>query len=315
MPRIRALRRDREIMRRFATLLVLLAPLFTTQPGCELASRQRVQAISRLNEGISLDKRNNSSGAEKALREAIEIDPSFPEPYWTLGQMYRKQGKLVDAEKMFRSAIDNMKQNPQADYPYQLGAVLASQGDAPGVSQVDRDKKYQDAIAQFQQAITLDPSHYKANYRMGALFEKLDQPQKADQAFRKSIELRPTYSLAFVSLGNMYIDYGFANVGHLVLETGTKVNDKDGGMWNGLGRAQLSLNKPTEAVESFKKAKALDPEMVDVLFGLGMAYAELRNRKEAVENLQAFMQKAGNDTPEDIKQAAQNTIARMQDVI
>lgn len=302
-------------MRRFATLLVLLVPMLTTQPGCKLASRQRVQAINRLNEGISLDKRNNTSGAEKALKEAIEIDPSFPEPYWTLGQMYRKQGKLVDAEKMFRSAIDNMKEAPHADYPYQLGAVLASQGDAPGVSQVDRDKKYQDAIDQFQQAITLDPNHYKAHYRMGVLFEKLDQPQKADQAFRKSIELRPTYSIAFVSLGNMYIDYGFANIGQAVLETGSKVNDKDAAMWNGLGRAQLSLNKPNEAIDSFKKAKAIDPDMVDVLFGLGMAYAEVRNRKEAVENLQAFMQKAGNDTPEDRKKAAQNTIARMQDVI
>ena len=106
-----------------------------------------------------------------------------------------------------------------------------------------------------------------------------------------------------------------ANVAMVVLETGTKVNDKDARMWNGLGRALLSLNKPEEAVEAFKKAKAIDPDMVDVLFGLGMAYADLRQRKDAVENLQAFLQRAGNDVPEDRKKAANNTIARMQDVI
>jgi len=302
-------------MRRVVTLLALLAPLLLTEPACKLASRQRVQAINRLNEGIALEKRNNVSGAEKALKEAIEIDPSFAQPYWTLALLYRKQGKLVDSEKMLRDAIDNMKEAPNADYPYQLGVVVASQGELPGVSQTDREAKYTEAINQFQEAIKLNPEHYKAYFRQGVLFEKLDQPQKADTALRKAVELRPNYSPSFVTLGNMYIDYGHANVGQAVLEIGTKINDKDAAMWNGLGRAQYNLNKPNEAIESFKKAKAIDPDMVDVLYGLGMAYAEVRNRKEAVENLQAFLQKAGNDTPEDRKKAAQNTVARMQDVI
>jgi tetratricopeptide (TPR) repeat protein len=302
-------------MRRAATLLLLIAPMLISVPACKLASRQRVQAINRLNEGISLEKRSNTSGAEKALKEAIEIDPTFAKPYWTLGQMYRKQGKLVDAEKMFRGAIENMKEEPNADYPYQLGAVLAAEGEAPGVSQTDEAAKYNDAIAQFQEAIKLDPNHYKAYYRTGVLYEKLDQPQKADQSLRKAIELRPTYSVSFVALGHLYIDYGHANVGQAVLEIGTQINDKDAQMWNGLGRAQFLLNKPNEAIESFKKAKAIDPDMVDVLYGLGMAYAEVRNRKEAVEALQAFLAKAGNDVPEDRKRAANDTMARIKDVI
>lgn len=303
-------------MRRVATLLLLAIPMLVTTPACKLASRQRVQAINRLNEGISLEQRNNTSGAEKALKEAIEIDPSFAKPYWTLGQMYRKQGKLVDAEKMFRGAIENMgKDEPNADYPYQLGAVIASQGEAPGVSQTDQAAKYTDAIAQFQEAIKLEPNHYKAYYRTGVLYEKLDQPQKADQNLRKAIELRPTYSVSFVALGHLYIDYGHANVGQAVLEIGTRINGEDAQMWNGLGRAQFLLNKPNEAIESFKKAKAIDPNMVDVLYGLGMAYAEVRNRKEAVEALQDFLAKAGNDVPEDRKRAANDTMARIKDVI
>jgi tetratricopeptide (TPR) repeat protein len=100
-----------------------------------------------------------------------------------------------------------------------------------------------------------------------------------------------------------------------VLDTGTKVNDKDHRMWNGLGRAYLSLNEPQKAVDAFQKAKAIDPDMVDVLFGLGMAYAELRQREQAIENLNAFLQKAGGDVPEDKKKAANDTMARMQDVI
>lgn len=302
-------------MRRFFAVLALVTPIAVAMPACKLASRQRVQSINRMNEGIVLEKKGNTSSAERALKEAIELDPSHGKAYWALGQIYRKQNKLVDAQKAFEGAIENMKEEPNPDYHYQLGVVIAAQGDGEGVSTADKEAKYTQAIAAFQEAIKLDPNHYKAHYRMGVLHERLDDPIKADAAFRKAIEIRPTYSASFVNLGNMYIDYGHANVGQAVLETGTKVNDKDAKMWNGLGRAQLALNKPQEAIDSLKKAKAIDPDLPDVLFGLGMAYAEIRQRKDAVENLQAFLTKAGQDVPEDIKKAANDTMARMQDVI
>ena len=311
-------------MRRILVALALVSPMALATPACKFASRQRVQSINRMNEGITMEKKGNSSQAERALKEAIEIDPTHAKAHFTLGQVYRKQGKLVDAEKAFRDAIENMSETQNAEYWYELGLVVASQGDVEGVSTADKQTKYGEAITAFQETIKLDPNHHKAHFRMGVLHERLDEPQKADAAFRKSIELAPQYrdtegalrvNPSFVNLGNMYIDYGHANVGQAVLDTGVKVNDKDAKMWNGLGRAQLELNKPKEAVESFKKAKAIDPDMPDVLFGLGMAYAELRQRNEAVEHLQAFLGKAGNDVPEDLKKAANDTVARMQDVI
>jgi tetratricopeptide (TPR) repeat protein len=302
-------------VRRVALVLALIAPILLAAPGCKLANRNRVQSINRMNEGIKLFQKKNASGAEKALKESIELDPTHAKAHFSLGQLYRQQGKLVDAEKAFRGAIDNMKDAPNADYWYEVGAVLVEQAAADGTAQVEREKKWADAIVAFNEAIKIKPNHYRAYYRVGTLHEKLDQPQQADAAFRKSIEIKSSYSPAFVSLGNMYIDYGHANVAMAVLDTGAKVNDKDARMWNGLGRAFLGLNQSKEAIEAFQKAKAIDPDMPDVLFGLGMAYAEQRKRKEAIEHLQQFLAKAGADVPEDTKKAANDTMARMQDVI
>lgn len=302
-------------MRKPFAMLVILSSLAIMAPACKFASRQRVQAISRLNEGIALEKRGNSSQAETALKEAIELDPTYAKAHYTLGLLNLKASRLVDAEKAFRDAITATASEPNPEYNYQLGLVISQQGDIDGVSTDEKHNKYEQAIAAFQETTKLDPRHYKAYFRMGVLYERLDQPKLADAALRKTIELRPTYSGAFVTLGNLYIDYGHANVGQAVLETGVKVNDTDAKMWNGLGRAQLALNKPQEAIDSLKKAKAIDPDLPDVLFGLGMAYAELRQREPAVENLQAFLNKAGGDVPEDIKKAANDTMARMNDVI
>lgn len=113
----------------------------------------------------------------------------------------------------------------------------------------------------------------------------------------------------------MYVDYGFANVAMVVLQTGAQINDKDARMWNGLGRAHFELGQFQEAVDAYSKAKAIDPDGVDSLHGLGMAYAELNKRKEAKENLELFISKAGQDTRPDLIKAARDTIARMADVI
>lgn len=303
-------------MRRVSVALAIVLPmLVASAPGCKLTSRSRAQAINRMNEGIRQEAKNNTSQAEKSLKESIEIDPTYDKAHFHLGQIYRKQGKLVDAQKAFEAAIANMSETPKANYHYQLGRVIISQADTAGTSQTDREAKYKEAIGAFQKSIELDPNHHRAYFHIGTLNEKLDDPIQADTAFRKAIEINARFVKSFVELGNMYIDYGHANVGLAVLDAGVKVNDKDAAMWNGLGRAQSKLNKHEDAVESFKKAKAIDPDRVDVLYGLGKSYAEMRMRSEAVEHLQAFLQRAGQEVPEHLKKDANNTVARMQDVI
>ena len=303
-------------MRRVSLALAIALPmLVASTPACKLTSRNRAQAINRMNEGIRNEAKNNTSQAEKSLKEAIEFDPTYDKAHFHLGQIYRKQGKLVDAQKAFQDAIANMGDAPKADYHYQLGRVIIAQAEAVGVSQADREAKYKEAIAAFQEAIKLDPSHYRAYYHVGKLYDRLDQPVQADEAFRKAIEVNARFVDSFVDLGNMYIDYGHANVGLAVLDAGVQVNDKNASMWNGLGRAYSKLNRHQEAVDAFKKAKAIDPDRVDVLYGLGKSYAELRMRAEALEHLQAFLQRAGQEVPEHLKKDANNTVARMQDVI
>ncbi len=296
-------------MRRALSAALLTAAFLL--PACNLTSQARVESIKQMNEGITQLNKNNISGAERAMQEAIKTDPTHAEAYLNLGKLYRKQQKWIDAEKAFRGAIENMGETPRGDYWFELGSVQVSKSNEPGTSRAEQEEMWREAITSFSEAIKINPNLYRAHSQMGQLHEKLDEPEKADQAFRKCIELNGKYSPCFVSLGNMYIDYGFSPEATAVLETGTKVNETDADMWNGMGRALLNLNRPKDAVEAYKKAKRIAPEKPDVLFGLGMAYAEIPQRKEAEETLQEFLNKAGN-SPEHIKKAAQDTIMRMQ---
>ncbi len=298
-------------MRKFLAIGLLNVTLLLA--GCE--SHDRVDSINRMNTGIQQLRKGNLSGAEKALQEAIKTDPSHAQAHLNLGKLYRKQERWVDAENAYKAAITNSAEAPVGDYSYELAIVQIAQGEGKDVSAAERDSKYRNAIGSLQQATKHNPTLYKAQYQLGVLHERLDEPVQSDAAYRACIKLNGNYADAFVSLGNMYIDYGFSNVAMTVLDVGTQINETDAGMWNGLGRAKLNLNKPKEAVDALSKAKAIDPDRPDVLFSLGMAYAEMRDKKNAAENLELFLQKAGATTPEHTQKAARDTLARMQDVI
>lgn len=299
-------------MKKLSITLLLPALLMA---GCKLQSPARNESTRAMNEGIRQLQKGNFSGAERALQDAVQKDPMHALAHYNMGKLYVKQERWADAEQSIEQAVLTMGAEQNPDYFFQLGVVQAAQGGAAGVPAMERDTKYREAIESFNKTIAAKPTAYKAHFRVGELEEKLDNPAGADASYRACINTNGKYSKCFVALGNMYIDYGHANVAMSVLDVGAQINETDPEMWNGLGRAYQTLNKPQEAVDSFRKAKLIDPDRVDVLYGMGMAYADLRMQKECAEQLQAFLTRAGQEVPEDIRKAAQDTLQKCNDIV
>ena len=276
----------------------------------------RAEAITLLNLGIKQVERHEWDAGLESVKKATDADPSFGRAYLTLGQIHREQGRHDKAAGVLRAGLQVAGDDNRlkAKLSYQLGATRLEQADVGGTTTTDRRKHLEAAAEAFGEATKANPEDYRAFHRQGRAYDELDMPTEADQAFRSCIQIQPRYDKCFVDLGLMYIDYGFGNVAMQILETGVKVNDKSSTMWAGLGRAYLHLDRPQEAVDALKKAKAIDPDDPMVRYSLGMAYAELNDRKMGVEELQAFLMYAGNDVPEVHKKAANNAIARLQDV-
>ena len=91
-------------MRRISVALAVALPLLVAGPACKLTSRNRVQSINRMNEGIKLEAKNNTSAAERALKESIELDPTHAKAHYTLGQIDRKQNRC------YENAVDRVEQ-------------------------------------------------------------------------------------------------------------------------------------------------------------------------------------------------------------
>ena len=87
-------------------------------------------------------------------------------------------------------------------------------------------KEQADAIAQLESAVTGQPNDYQSWIRLGHLYFDTHQPEKAIQAYNRSIELHPPDANLLTDLGVMYRNTG----------------------------------QKEKAIESFDRARQLDPK-------------------------------------------------------
>ncbi|MCA9711144.1 MAG: tetratricopeptide repeat protein, partial [Myxococcales bacterium] len=249
----------------------------------------RNQAISVMNDGVAQAREGSVEAAEKALRQATVLDPRLAHAWLNLGHLLRKQGRLADAAAAFSSGVEVAESELAAELHHQLGVTLRHQAQAEGLSHEERTTQTRAALEHLRAAANAQPWRAEAHLELGRCHDALDEPAQADRAYRLAIDADPTLTAAYGALGLLYIDYGFDGAGLAVLEASVKINDTSAEAWVDLARAKSKIDRPAEATQAFLKARDIDPDRLDVYYGLGMARAELRDRKGAVEALQHFV--------------------------
>ncbi len=68
----------------------------------------------------------------------------------------------------------------------------------------DGTGQYEKAAEQFQQAVQLDPTNDAAYRGLAGAYQRLNQPDKAEETYKRAISLRPQYWRGYHVLGVFY---------------------------------------------------------------------------------------------------------------
>jgi tetratricopeptide (TPR) repeat protein len=108
---------------------------------------------------------SDAAAAIDAYRRAIAADFTLVDARINLGRLLHENGRLADAERVYREALD-----AQPDEPvllYNLGVLLE-----------DMDRKPAAAGA-YEQALRMDPTLADCHYNLALLYEALGKPREA----------------------------------------------------------------------------------------------------------------------------------------
>jgi tetratricopeptide (TPR) repeat protein len=163
------------------------------------------------NAGMEAMNQKNYPAAAQAFDKASTIDPTQQAIFAQLGEarMRMADGKtgaeyesnIAEAMKAYTKAIELKPDDPGAHNNYALALGKA--------------KKYPEMQAELKKAADLDPANGgKYYYNLGAMLVNSGQPEAAGEAFKKAIELTPTYADA-------YYQYGVTLVGQAKIDSST----------------------------------------------------------------------------------------------
>jgi len=123
-----------------------------------------------LERGCELES-TDVAGAVRAYRRALRLDARCGDAYVNLGRLMHLQGRLQQAEEIYRSGMTSAAANPLLQF--NLAVLMEDLG---------RDEE---AIAAYLQSLVHDPQLADAHYNLSLLYEKLGQPQVALRHLRE----------------------------------------------------------------------------------------------------------------------------------
>jgi len=157
------------------------------------------------NDGKAALEAKNYDAAIENLNKAAELDPTQLAVWTSLAQAY--QGLAVGPPA--KTGADFDAAMGKALDAYQK--AIAIKPDDPGLHNnyglaLAKDKKFPEAQAELTKAAELDPPNGgKYYYNLGALLVNAGQNEPAAEAFKKAIEVQPTYADAYYQYGVMLV--------------------------------------------------------------------------------------------------------------
>ena len=270
--------------------------------GC---NRNKQEAILLANQADNLRQGDKPAAIEK-LDEATRLDPDNHHIWFKLASVYEDKEdwqKMAEALQSAISADERVKEDGDwASYHAKRGFALEKIALAKKEPKARTDA-YEEAKAPYTKCIELDENYADCYHHLGHVYLWTDDEQKALQFFTDAIAHDPDAVRYYPPLAELYINLFMEDVAMKVLQEGksrAKPSTNDKREARGMFYIHIMLadllqrngDYPTAAAE-LESAKAIDlgtdaEENVNILYNLGVVYAQTNQIQKAIENLKGF---------------------------
>jgi tetratricopeptide (TPR) repeat protein len=175
------------------------------------------------NAALAYQRADRAADAERICHHILVINPGHAQTLHLLGLIEDQRGCSDEAIQHIRMAIAGNGRDPA--FHHNLGNILRKR-DRPA-----------EAIACYEQALTLAPGLVDSLYNLGNTYQDIGQPEQAIAYFKRALDFRPD-----------------------AIE-----------LHNNLGTALQDLGRVEEALACYRKALALQPDAIESLANLAGA--------------------------------------------
>jgi tetratricopeptide (TPR) repeat protein len=224
--------------------------------------------LGQVRRGLAAYHAQRHAEALHAFEAATALQPSQPQPYRYLAELYWRAGKPERAGQALRA----------------LAAALAN---AYALDQVGRG--YEElglrelAMQTYRQAVELDPHFPGARYNLGRAYLEAGDLERGTAEMREALRLHPDFPEAHQALGMAYTEQGRLAEALAHLERALALNPDLTVVRNQVGRIYLAQGRLDDAIQTFRALVERAPDVAEAHHNLAVAYARQGRHERAVE--------------------------------
>ncbi len=154
---------------------------------------------------------------------------------------------------------------------------------------------YRTELGIWRDTVAEVPDSARAHYNLGVLLGRDHRRAEAVAQFHEALRLNPGYAEAHNNLGSILFQEGRIREAVAQCERAVALNPKLAVAHYNLGRALFGLDRGPEAIAEYEQALHLDPEYAAAALNLGAALLKAGRTQEAIARLQEAVQLAPRD--------------------
>jgi len=268
------------------------APSAETESNRALAYYHLALASVYEDDAISEGRSDEVNRAIEEYKLALNADPDSPELNNGLAELYFRIGRVHDAEVTARALLKNSPND--IDAHRLLGRIYLRQlgeGENGVSSSSPPDNVLDQAIAEFEKIVSLQPKSVEDHMVLGQLYTVKHQPAKAEAEFKTAQSIEPESEEVVLNLSRLYAESGDLEHALKAIEA-VPEDGRTPKMEFTLGALYEQLKQPKDAIAAYKRAEDLEPGDVQTMDALAQA---LQTNDQLEEALKAYQELAEAD--------------------
>ena len=152
-----------------------------------------------------------------------------------------------------------------------------------------RNKRNDEAIKYFRNAVELAPTFYEAHNQLGIVYRQAGRMDDAEREFIKANELNSTGVDPLLNLTTLYLEENEPERAVTTSEEAVKRNSRSAPAFFSLGIALYKAAMPDRAEAALKRALELAPKMAKIRLMLANVYLKLRRYDKTLEQIDSYI--------------------------
>lgn len=210
-------------------------------------------AVLNYNLGVTLKEQGRNLESEQCFRTAINLKGDFPQAFLNLGSTLLAQKRYSEAEEICRLALALQS---SADVYSNLGLALMKQG------------RFADAEKNYRFALSENKDHLDALGNLGILCYEQGRYSEAEIFFRLVFALKPRSVSTLINLGNTHEKMNRLTQAEANYRLALEIDPNSDLAHNGLGVLLDDLGRNSEAEACYRHALKVNPDFSEAFNNL-----------------------------------------------